>query len=181
LTESEISEIYSITKNDKYGYRDRAMLAVIYGGGLRRGEAINLHVGDIDLRRGYVHVREGKNYKERIVPLPPKAISDIKDYLKHGRPLLKKGKKYQREFFLGYRGSAIKAKVFEMRIKVLARLTGNERIVAKNITLHLLRHSIATHLLYRKVPLEQVSKFLGHSSLASTQVYTHILEHDDIQ
>lgn len=174
LSEKEIQELYSITTNSKYGYRDRAMLAVCYGAGLRRREAIHLRVGDIDVKRGYVHVREGKNYKERIVPLPPKAIQDIKDYLKHGRPLLKKGKHYQRELFLGYRGKAITDQVFEKRMHQLAALTKNETLIAKRPTLHTLRHSIATHLLYRGVALKQVSQFLGHASLGSTQVYTHI-------
>lgn len=174
LSEEEIQLIYQVTTNSKYGYRDRAMLAVCYGGGLRRNEAISLQVKDVDLQRGYVHVRCGKNNKERIVPLPPKAVNDLRDYLKHSRPLMKKGQHYQRELFLGYRGSAIGAQTFEKRIKELARQTENQILIAKYITLHMLRHSIATHLLHRGVPLEHVSRFLGHSSLESTQVYTHI-------
>jgi integrase/recombinase XerD len=179
LTEDEVQAIYNVTTNSKYGYRDRAMLALCYGGGLRRSEAINLHVKDIDIRRGYVHVRDGKNYKERIVPLPPKAITHIKEYLKHGRPLLQKGIHYQRELFLGYRGTSIKSQVFEKRIRVLAELTENRTLIDKKVTMHLLRHSIATHLLQRGVALEQLSKFLGHSSLDSTQIYTHIIPYND--
>ena len=175
LTIDEIKELYAVTDNTRYGYRDRAMLSLCYGGGLRRSEAIQLHVKDVDLSRGYVHVRMGKNYKERIVPLPPKAIRDIKDYLKHGRPLMKKGKQYQRELFLGFRGTSITSQVFEKRIRTLAIQTGNKTIVEKKVTMHLLRHSIATHLLQNGVVLEQVSKFLGHSSLESTQIYTHII------
>ncbi|MCH2229813.1 MAG: tyrosine-type recombinase/integrase [Crocinitomicaceae bacterium] len=175
LTEKEVSELFDVTNNSKYGYRDRAMLAICYGGGLRRSEAVKLHVKDIDIRRGYIHVREGKNYKDRIVPLPPKAIKHITEYLKHGRPLLKKGIHYQRELFLGYRGKSLTAQVFEKRIRVLAEMTNNPELIAKKVTMHLLRHSIATHLLNRGVAIENVSMFLGHSSLDSTQVYTHII------
>ena len=174
LTMEEVQQLYAVTNNTKYGYRDLAMLAVVYGGGLRRAETINLHVKDIDIKRGYVHVRNGKNYKERIVPLPKRAIDDLKAYIKHSRPLLQKGIHYQRELFLGYRGSAVTIQVFEKKIKALALLTENEELIAKRVTLHWLRHSIATHLLESGVELDQVSKFLGHSSLSSTQIYTHI-------
>lgn len=174
LTEQEVQQLYKVTTNSKYGYRDRAMLSLCYGGGLRRSEAIGLHVQDIDTKRGYVHVRNGKNYKERIVPLPPKAIEDIKQYLKHSRPLLQKGKHYQRELFLGYRGKKITDQVFEKRIRDLTLKTANSVLIAKRPTLHTLRHSIATHLLYRGVSLDQVSRFLGHASMSSTQVYLHI-------
>lgn len=174
LTVEEIKLLYNVTDNSKFGYRDRAMLSVCYGGGLRRNEAISLHVKDIDLKHGNIHVRAGKNYKERVVPIPKKAVEDLKNYLKYARPILQNGQQHQRELFLGYRGTTITAQVYEKRIKVLARMTGDDVLIQKDITLHLLRHSIATHLMQSGVPLEQVSKFLGHSSLSSTQVYTHI-------
>lgn len=174
LSEQEVLELFETTDNTKYGYRDRAMLSLCYAGGLRRKEAIDLHVRDLDLKRGYILVREGKNHKERIVPIPPLAVQHIKEYLIHARPFFKKGKTHQRDLFLGYRGSKVSSQVFEKRIRMLASKTNNEPLIQKRVTLHLLRHSIATHLLYRGVALEHVSQFLGHSNLASTQVYTHI-------
>lgn len=181
LTVEEIKMLYAVTDDSKYGLRDKAMLSVCYGAGLRRNEAISLHVKDIDTKHGNIHVRAGKNYKERLVPIPKRAVEDIKIYLKESRPMFQKDKYYQRELFLGYRGTAITSQVYEKRIKVLARMTGDINLIQKNITLHLLRHSIATHLMQAGVPLEQVSKFLGHGSLSSTQVYTHIKSYNHEQ
>lgn len=177
LSRDEIQALYGVMTRSKYGYRDRVLLGLCYGCGLRRAEAIGLLVTDIDLDDRLVHIRNTKNNHERLVPIPKLVIQDIKDYLKHGRPLLQKHQKYQRELFLGYRGKPITAQVYEKRIKVLVEQTGLTDLISKQPTLHSLRHSIATHLLEAGMPLEQVSRFLGHRTLTATQVYTHIQKH----
>jgi integrase/recombinase XerD len=177
LSREEIKALYGVMTTSKYGYRDRVLLGLCYGCGLRRAEAIGLLVTDIDLEDRLVHIRNTKNNHERLVPIPKLVIQDIKNYLKQGRPLLQKHQKYQRELFIGYRGKPITAQVYEKRIKVLIEQTGLVDLISKQPTLHSLRHSIATHLLEAGMPLEQVSRFLGHHTLTATQVYTHIQKH----
>jgi len=181
LTQAEIKAIYEATYNNTkrinttaFGQRDRAMLAVYYGCGLRRNEGYNLLTSDIQIDKKLIYVRKGKGNKERFVPIADKGLQDIEEYLDYGR-----------KFFLGNKKNKIKPnleyffisihrkpmKEFTARIRLL---TEDARI-NKKVSLHTFRHSIATHLLQSGMEIEQIKKFLGHASLESTQIYTHII------
>ncbi len=189
LTIQEVKEIYEATfETDRYlgpamGQRDRAILAVFYGCGLRKGEGEHLNIGDVELEKGALLVRKGKGHRERYVPIAGKHIEDLRSYLHEGRewftqshqniPAKCKGRKKTRvdgqALFLGIRGERMKDGTYE-RVKRMVEKAG----IQKQIGLHSLRHSIATHLLQAGMPLEEISRFLGHSTLESTQIYTHI-------
>jgi len=168
LTKEEITRLYESTGDDVYGLRDRAMLALYYGCGLRKNEGMSLDVGDILLEKELVLVRKGKGYKARYVPLTGNNKSDLENYLNYARPHLKNGKK-ENALLLNRVGRRLKDPFGRLiRLKETAGLK-------KTIGLHTLRHSIATHLLQSGMALEHIQRFLGHSSLESTQIYTHIV------
>ena len=171
LTQAEIKRLYAVIKNDPYGLRDRAMLAVYYGCALRKQEGVHVEVKDILLDRNMLYVRKGKGYKERYVPMAAKVRSDIENYLGYGRAGLLGNKKDHGAFFIGRTGNAMIGNALYERLQALRR----EAQITKRIGLHTLRHSIATHLLQSGMRLEQIGKFLGHSTLESTQIYTHII------
>lgn len=167
LSPEEIGRLYEATGEDKLGLRDKAMLALYYGCGLRKNEGLSLNVDDIQLEKELVYVRKGKGYKQHLVPLTGSNKTDLENYLTYSRPYLLSGKG-EDALLLSIQGSRL-VTVFE-RIR---KLKGKARI-KKQIGAHTLRHSIATHLLQSGMKLEQIQRFLGHSSLESTQIYTHI-------
>jgi integrase/recombinase XerD len=171
LTEAEIKKLYAVISNDPYGLRDRAMLAVYYGCGLRKQEGVHIEVKDILFERNMLYVRKGKGYKERYVPMAAKVRSDIENYLSYGRAGLLGNKKDHGAFFIGRSGNKVSGSNMYERLQTLRR----EAQITKPVGLHTLRHSIATHLLQSGMRLEQIGKFLGHSTLESTQIYTHII------
>lgn len=171
LTRTEIEKLYNACTDDLLGMRDKAMLGIYYGCGLRRNEGASLKVSDVMPDKKLIYVRQGKNYKERYVPMIGRARTDILSYLTIARPGLL-GSKYSDLFFIGITGKAIQGATLYYRLKdllVKARIN-------KECGLHSLRHSIATHLLENGMSLEQIAKLLGHRTLDTTQIYTHILK-----
>ena len=152
--------------------RDRAMLAIFYGCGLRRNEGVHLDLSDINFDRAVLHVRKGKNYKERLVPINRTSLKHLQEYIYDHRPQLAKSK--IEALFLSYTGFRMQGQMLNLRLKYLQHRTGDLTLIEKEIGLHSLRHSIATHFLQAGMKLESISRFLGHSSLDSTQVYTHL-------
>jgi integrase/recombinase XerD len=173
LSRAEIKQLYEVTEDSPMGLRDRAMLAVYYGCGLRRNEGISLDMGDILTVKNLLYVRKGKNYKERYVPMTAEVKEDIESYLLYGRPFLVKAE-YEEAFFLTERGERPEGQSLHLRLKQLAEKAEIDKVVS----LHKLRHTIATHLLESGMSLENIALFLGHESLESTQIYTHILNND---
>jgi len=195
LTVEEIKQLYEATflphreNTLAMGQRDRAIIAIFYGCGLRRTEGINLNITDIDLQQRLVFVRKGKGNKQRYVPVANKHAEDIRSYLQEGRdwflyhhntceqwqsmrwgkPLPKKKHADDNAFFINIYGERMQA--FYQRLSFMKQRAE----INKNVTLHGLRHSIATHLLQSGMDIEEIAKFLGHASLASTQIYTHIV------
>lgn len=169
LTPAEIKELYNVCDGSVLGLRDKVMLGIFYGCGLRRNEGVHLDISDIDFNSQLVYVRKGKNYKERYVPVNETILQHIKDYLDHSRPFLMIKDKLPALFISdkGYRAQGQSLLIRLRRLGKLARLD-------KDIGLHTLRHSIATHLLQSGMKLTHIAKFLGHRSLESTQIYTHI-------
>jgi integrase/recombinase XerD len=171
LTREEIKSMYQACDNDYLGTRDRAILSIYYGCGLRRTEGINLEVKDILLKEKLIFVRGGKGYKERYVPMSEAVKEDLETYLFEGRENSLEGCRHTQEsFFISYWTKRMGGTAIITRVQKLATKAG----INKTIGLHTLRHSIATHLLQSGMTLEEVSQFLGHSSLESTQIYTHL-------
>jgi integrase/recombinase XerD len=154
--------------------RERALLSMFYGCGLRRNEGVNVNVSDINFDRALVHVRKGKNYKERFVPVSKECLKHLQDYVYDHRPELLHGSKTE-ALFLSYYGKRMGGQGLLLRLQNLQHQTENLDLMEKEIGLHTLRHSIATHLLQAGMKLEYIARFLGHSSLESTQIYTHLV------
>ena len=171
LSAAEIQSLYDHCDASPLGLRDRAMLSIYYGLGLRRTEGVGLDTSDYMPSKNLLYVRKGKNYKERYVPLTPEIKEDLEGYLYYGRPLQIKHVGTT-AFFLSERGSRLTGQSMILRLK---RLMEKAEITKENIGLHSLRHSIATHLLQSGMPLKQIALFLGHESIESTQIYTHII------
>lgn len=176
LTQAEIKELQANIKNT---YPDftfiqreikheqlRLIFVLYYACGLRRTEGQNLQIKDIDFDKKTIFIRQGKNYKDRVIPINKEVLKALEHYIYNFRNLQKV--KHNR-LFLYTTGT------LNNNLQELQRITGNEQIRAKKLTLHILRHSIATHLLQNGMSIENIAKFLGHSTLDSTQIYTHIV------
>ncbi len=175
LTVEEIQLLYEASET----YIDKALLGIFYGCGLRRTEGVKLDIKDINFRDGLLYVREGKNSKRRVVPMTKRIIEDLKNYLhkeRHKYTTQKKRHKNQDAFLLNQIGNRMDGDKCNRRLKELVSLTDNSELMNKEISLHCLRHSIATHLLENGMSLEMVKDFLGHSVLESTMIYTRITD-----
>lgn len=169
LTKEEINRLYQQCDDSLLGIRDRALLAVFYGCGVRRNEAVNIEIKDVLADRNLLYIRKGKGYKERYVPMVGQVRNDIINYVTTARPMMM-GKEVHEVFFIGITGKPLGASSLYERFKKLLKRSGIE----KKAGLHTLRHSIATHLLINGMKLSEIAKFLGHSTLESTQIYTHL-------
>ena len=192
LSEAEIKQLYAACDNHPQGtnnrkpdwfypalaLRDKAMLTIYYGCGLRRNEGVHIELNDIFFEKQILHVRKGKNNKERFVPISKSGIAHLENFLYDARPLLLKAKK-QEVFFINERSNPMSAQMMNRRLQTLLARTENIQLQEKNPGLHTLRHSIATHLLANGMSLERIKDFLGHSSLESTQIYTHLIESEN--
>lgn len=148
--------------------RNYAMLHLLYASGLRVSELVSLPVNSCNLSAGYVRVL-GKGNKERIVPFSATTGEMIRDYLDHGRPVLLKGKANP-ALFCSRRGSAMTRNRFWQIIQETAVRAG----ISRSISPHMLRHSFATHLLAGGADLRSLQMMLGHSDIATTQIYTQV-------
>jgi integrase/recombinase XerD len=189
LTEPEIKSLFAAcdqysqpTRNSKPDWfypamalRDKAMLSVYYSCALRRTEGVSLELSDVLFEKQILHVRKGKNNKERFVPISRTALQHLEVYLYDARPFLLKSKRSE-YFFINERGNPMSTQMMIVRLHTLLARTENPTLIEKYPGLHTLRHSIATHLLANGMKLEKIKDFLGHSSLESTQIYTHLIE-----
>jgi len=178
LTQKEIQRLYEATNyytdpgienKGLLAARERAVLGLFYGCGLRKNEGRHVEVKDLDMKQNLLYVRKGKNYKERYVPIPTGVKKDFIHYLNYARPKLLRNQVHDL-FLTGWYGSPLKGSAILDRVQILATIAQ----LNKPVGLHILRHSIATHLLQSGMKLEQIARFLGHSSLESTTIYTHI-------
>ena len=152
------------------GLRDGAMLEVLYASGLRVSEMINLDVRDVNIDEQYLRCM-GKGSKERIVPLYDRVVDVVQHYVTNGRSeLLAPSNRNEQALFLNRRGDRLTRQGFWLILKNHASKAG----IVQTITPHTLRHSFATHLLAGGASLRNVQEFLGHASIATTQIYTHI-------
>ncbi len=169
LSEDEMDRLLDAPDGNKPPeLRDRAMLETMYASGLRVGELVGLNVKDIDLDAGTVRAF-GKGGKERLVPVHPGAVEAVAAYIANGRPRIE-GAGSGRALFLGARGSRLTRQGFWTILRRRAVQAG----IGKHLTPHTLRHSFATHLLQGGAPLRHVQELLGHASITTTQIYTHL-------
>ncbi len=175
LTKQEIQQLYNATDNSPIGMRDRAMLAVYYGCGIRKREGLELEISDVLFERRLLYVRKAKNGHERYVPINLKALQDLEIYIYSARSLLLDDNYHSDSLFISERGREIEGQSLSYRLKILKEKTGNPELQNRTFGLHALRHSIATHLLQAGMELENIALFLGHKTLDSTQLYTHLI------
>lgn len=171
LAREEVSELFGACEHP----RDTAMLTLLYGCGLRRNEVYWLDTCDIHLKNRILYVQEGKRRKFREVPLSDKSIGYLREYEYAYRPILLQRKNSpvpETAYLLNCSGCRLTGDGLYKRLLYLAEKTNNPSIVAKKITPHTLRHSIATHMAEMNVDMSWIQAFLGHSTPDTTHIYT---------
>ncbi|AZI34482.1 site-specific tyrosine recombinase XerD [Kaistella carnis] len=161
--------IIAIDINTDLGKRNQCMIEVLYGCGLRVSELIDLKISNINFKESYLKV-EGKGDKSRFVPLALYTSQLIKDYITNVRSKYKINKKCEDILFLNSRGSSMSRVIVFIIIKELTEKAG----ISKKISPHTFRHSFATHLLQNGADLRYIQEMLGHSSITTTEIYTHL-------
>lgn len=157
----------SVPTSDPLALRDRAMLELLYGTGMRVSELLDLDLDDLQFELGYLQC-EGKGESARIIPVSPVAQSFVERYIQQARNGL--GGRETEALFLNGRGGRLSRQGFWKMIKRRAKEAG----IQKEITPHVLRHSFATHLLENGADLRAIQQMLGHADLSTTQIYTHV-------
>ena len=155
--------------SDLKGFRDRAMLELLYATGIRVSELIALDMGDLNLAAGFIRCSNGK--KERIIPLYHGAVRALQDYIKGIRPQLIADTE-ETALFVNMNGERMSRQGFWKIIKHYQEKAG----IQKDITPHTLRHSFAAHLLENGADLRAIQEMLGHADISSTQIYTHVVK-----
>ena len=162
--------LQSIDPSDlPYGARDRAMLEMLYGSGLRVSELVNLRADQVDWEENFLRIT-GKGNKTRYVPLGGVAAKALRSYLAHARSRLLRNGRRADVLFLSNRGERLTRDRIRQIIKERARAAG----LPENVYPHIMRHSFATHLLENGADLRVIQDMLGHASLSTTQIYTHV-------
>lgn len=152
------------------GLRDRAILEVMYGTGLRISELVHLEMDELHLTMGFIQT-VGKGNKERILPIGGEAVRWLNEYLADGRPIFESRASEESPYvFLNARGSGLSRQGVWKNLKKTVQKAG----IKQNVTPHMIRHSFATHLLENGADLRIVQELLGHSDISTTQIYTHI-------
>ena len=168
LTVEEVDKLLDIPVNTPFDYRNKAMLELLYGTGLRITEMLDLKVGDVDFENCIVRCF-GKGSKERIVPIGEYIISSLTEYLEYGRRALLSNKMTDYLFLNNHGGRISRFSFFKILKKLL-----KEKGIKKDVSPHSLRHSFATHMLENGADLRSIQELLGHSDIATTRIYTHI-------
>ncbi len=169
LTIPEIKELYRVTET----LQEKAILSLAYGCGLRSMEVTAVNLEDIKLNDGILIVPKGKGNKRRVVPTNRKIEQDLKNYIDNERYLYLKSES-EKAFLLNIKGDRMRKYTIRKILGKIITRTENQTIIDKKISIHNLRHSIATHLLEQGVPVEQVRNFLGHTHLETTEIYTRV-------
>ena len=166
LTQEEIKILYKTAQN----LEETILLHLCYGCGLRRSEAQDLNIKDVNFEQKLLFVRKGKGKKRRVIPLTEKITTDLQDYYKQNQWYRNEN---QESFLINIQGNRITGTTIYENFKKLLQKT-KINTSDKNICLHSLRHSIATHLLENEMSIEMVRNFLGHQNLKTTQIYTRV-------
>ncbi len=172
LSEQDITALLEAPDVEtKYGLRDRCMFELMYSSGLRVSELVSLQVNQVNTRLGLVRLT-GKGNKERVIPVGEEALYWLSRYIEQSRPLLVKDGMLNDALYLSSRGTAITRQAFWQHVKKYSLIAGIKTVYSP----HSLRHAFATHLLNHGADLRSVQMLLGHSSLSTTQIYTHIAQ-----
>jgi integrase/recombinase XerC len=166
LDADQVASLLAISGEDPETLRDRAILELFYSSGLRLAELVGLDLGDVDVADRTVRVT-GKGSKTRVVPVGKKALAALHDWQAVRAELARSG---ETALFVGVRGSRISPRTVQKRVNEWAKRQG----APTGVHPHMLRHSFATHLLESSRNLRAVQELLGHASLSTTQVYTHL-------
>lgn len=170
LSPEEVTALISaVDVNSETGHRNKAILEVLYGGGVRVSELVNLRLTDVHFEEEFIKVR-GKGNKERLIPMGKNAKDAIVSYLQNYRGTLKIGKDSENVLFLNRRGHKMTRVMIFTIIKDLAIKID----LGKSISPHTFRHSFATHLIEGGADLRAIQDMLGHESITTTEVYTHL-------
>lgn len=169
-TVEEIKQMYSVCQNKT----ERALLGIAYGCGLRRSEIQNLNTTDVLLHKGVLIVREGKNGKSRTVPISDNVIKDLKEYIIYERSKNFTSKNFEEtpSLFLNKIGKRMAGDKHNNALREIINRTQNPELIRKEITLHCLRHSIATHLMDNGASIEFVQQLLGHAEIDTAHLYS---------
>ncbi|MDD2568922.1 MAG: tyrosine recombinase XerC [Clostridia bacterium] len=168
LYPEEIEALMSVTAEDLWGMRDRSILEVLYGCGLRVSELVSMNIKNIDCHAGFVRVI-GKGSKERIVPVGDLAIDAVQTYLAL-RIAAGKTAGLDEPLFINQRGG----RLTDRSVRMILNKYIEKTFIDKNVSPHSLRHSFATHLLENGADLRSVQELLGHKNISTTQIYTHL-------
>lgn len=160
ISQQEIKKMLAVGTNLKH----LCILKLLYGGGLRLSEVIHLKITDIDSANMLIHIRNAKGQKDRTVMLPQRLLTDLRSYFKAYRP--------EKYLFEGQGKEQYSAKSIQNVVKNTAEKAGIQR----HVTPHILRHSFATHLIENGTDIRYVQELLGHESIKTTQLYTHITD-----
>ncbi len=170
LSVADVERLVTRPPATPLGLRDRAILEVLYGAGLRASEVLSLRLQDVDLEVGFVRT-VGKGDKERVVPLGRKGVDAVRAYVERGRAGLgRPGGLKPPQLFLNARGRRLSRQGLHLLVKRYAAEAG----LHQDVSAHTLRHSFATHLLEGGADLRAVQEMLGHADLSTTQIYTHL-------
>ena len=170
LTRREIGKLLaSPNARTAEGERDKAILELLYGAGIRGRELYNLDMGDVDLARGVVFVRRGKGAKDRVVPTGSRAADTVSQYLSRARPRLVSSPVESALFVDGW-GKRLTGGFINRRMRLYTRRCG----IKRRVTAHAIRHTLATHMLENGADVRTVQEMLGHADIDSTQIYTRV-------
>jgi len=170
LTSDEVELFLDQPKSvDLKGYRDKAMLELLYATGIRVSELIDLKLMDVNLEIGYVSCNNGK--KERVIPIYPGAIAAVLEYINNARAMMVQDENEQ-ALFVNYNGTKLTRQGFWKIVKTYK----TQAKIEKEITPHTLRHSFAAHLLENGADLKSIQEMLGHTDISSTQVYAQVVK-----
>jgi integrase/recombinase XerD len=173
LTRQEMEWLYEAAESST----ERAILALGYGCGLRAREAERCNTEDVRWGQGVLVVRHGKGEKRRVVPMSEGVIRDLGTYCRTDREdESRESGREEKALLLNRRGRRMREETLNRHLREMVERSGRESLREGNISLHCLRHTIATHLLERGMEVEQVRLFLGHSQIETTRLYTHISE-----
>lgn len=174
LSIEDVDKLLDIKLETPFDYRNKAMLELMYGSGLRVSEVINLEINDIDMTNSTIRIM-GKGSKERTIPLGEYSIYYLKEYLDRRSLLLKK--KPCNKLFLNNHGLGMTRQGFFKNLKNILK----EKGLPENISPHTLRHSFATHLVNRGADLRSIQEMLGHSDISTTKIYTKVSDEKVIE
>lgn len=177
LTILEIKELYKATISQK----EKALLSLAYGAGLRRNEIHTLNTSDIIFSKAILVVKSGKGGKRREVPLSETVVEDLRDYILGERnTILATYQKRIKSYFISSKGNRISGGYLNNILQAIVERTGNIELITKKISLHHLRHSIATHLTENGASMDFVREFLGHSEIDTAQIYARRRKQNNI-